>query len=244
MIVLVHGVPETERVWDAMRAELPAESVALSLPGFGGPRPVGFSATKDEYAEWLIGELESLGGPVDLVGHDWGAPLSYRVATTRPDLVRAWCCDLANGIHPDYVWHDFARTWQTPGDGEAFFSAQATTPRADLAAVYESLGVASGYAPVMAEAMDETMASCILDLYRSATPNIHADWGPWGPTAMPGLVIVASEDAFGDERLSRETASALGADVAVLEGLGHWWMTQDPARGARVVTDFLARATR
>ena len=26
----------------------------------------------EEYAAWMAAELERLGGPVDLVGHDWG----------------------------------------------------------------------------------------------------------------------------------------------------------------------------
>jgi hypothetical protein len=31
----------------------------------------------------------------------------------------------------------------------------------------------------------------------------------------------------------------LGAQEVVLEGLGHWWMLQDPARGAAAVAGFL-----
>ena len=53
------------------------------MPGFGCPRPAEFGATKDEYVEWLVAELEGMDGPVDLVGHDWGAGLTYRVATAH-----------------------------------------------------------------------------------------------------------------------------------------------------------------
>ncbi|HEY3143017.1 MAG TPA: alpha/beta fold hydrolase, partial [Acidimicrobiales bacterium] len=78
--VLVHGVPETERVWDPLREELSRDDVvALSLPGFGCPLPDGFDPTMDRYAEWLIAELERLGSPVDLVGHDWGGGFVLRV---------------------------------------------------------------------------------------------------------------------------------------------------------------------
>ena len=38
-IAFVHGVPETDAVWDAFRAELGEESVTLSMPGFGAPLP-------------------------------------------------------------------------------------------------------------------------------------------------------------------------------------------------------------
>src|SRR5688500_11380650 len=71
-VVFVHGVPETSALWNGVRAHLDGDALAVGLPGFGTPRPAGFGATKDEYAQWLAGELRRLGGPVDLVGHDWG----------------------------------------------------------------------------------------------------------------------------------------------------------------------------
>ena len=50
---------------------------------FGTPAPDGFGATKEEYTDWLVGELERLGEPVDLVGHDWGKGFVLRVARMR-----------------------------------------------------------------------------------------------------------------------------------------------------------------
>jgi pimeloyl-ACP methyl ester carboxylesterase len=236
MLVLVHGVPETASLWDAVRAQLGIDSVALSMPGFGTPRPGGFGATKDGYVDWLLGELDSIEGPIDLVGHDWGAALTMRVAMRYGDRVRSWAADGASGQHPDYVWHDFAKIWQTPGDGEQFFADQLAADPADIAAIYESLGVPAGAARQMAGWADETMAGCILDLYRSAVPNNYATWGKeLGPTSAPGLVILATEDPFQSEALATEVASMLGADVARLEGLGHWWALQDPSRGAAVI---------
>ena len=40
--------------------------------------------------------------------------------------------------------------------------------------------------------------------------------------------------------MRRRAAERAGAPVAVLDGLGHWWMLQDPARGAAVLTEFWA----
>ncbi|NLD75067.1 MAG: alpha/beta fold hydrolase, partial [Acidimicrobiales bacterium] len=124
MIVFVHGVPETAAYWDRLRAEIDEPSMAVSLPGFGSPRPEGFGATKDDYADWLVGELAAIDEPVDLVGHDWGAGLTYRIATAHGDLVRSWAADVATIVHPDQVWHDFAQIWQTPDEGEAFIESQ------------------------------------------------------------------------------------------------------------------------
>lgn len=238
IVVFVHGVPETSAIWRKVQTALDRESVAVQLPGFGRDRPAGFGATKDDYAAWLVGELDHIGRPVDLVGHDWGAGLTYRVATTAGDRLRSWVADVANIVHPDYEWHDFARIWQTPGEGEAFVQGQATTPAAERAPLFEAMGVPADDALELAGAADETMGTCILDLYRSATPNPHADWGPFAPTGAPGLVLHPSEDPFGHEEMAREVADVLGARFAALPGAGHFWPYQAPDEAAAVLSSF------
>ncbi len=54
-------------------------------------------------------------------------------------------------------------------------------------------------------------------------------------------MIIATEDPYvGGEALGRRQAERFGAQVAVLEGLGHWWMMQDPKAGAAVLREFFA----
>jgi pimeloyl-ACP methyl ester carboxylesterase len=239
MIVFVHGVPETAALWDSVRVHMDAESVALSLPGVGGPRPDGFGAAKDEYAERLVSELDRTEGPIDPVGHDWGAVLTYGVATTHGAGLRSWAADLANGMHPDYTWHDFAQIWQGPGAGEQFFHDQLASPPAGQSGVYEAFGVPAAEATAMAGRADEIMVSCILDLYRSAVPNVHASWGgDLAPTSSPGLVLYAIDDPFGDEAMSADVARMLRAEQATLDGVGHWWALQAPEMAAAVLSDF------
>ena len=240
MIVFLHGVPETAALWDKVRAEFDEETVALSLPGFGCERPAGFGATKDDYAAWLVDELENFDEPVDLIGHDWGALLTYRIATTRGDLLRSWTADVANGVHPDARWHQFARVWQTPGEGEAYFEAIRETPIETMAAAYEGFHLGHDDALTLAKWSDDTMATCILDLYRSATPNVYATWGAqFGPTSAPGLILFAEEDSFGNETMSNEVATTFGAREATLAGVGHWWALEAPAEAAAVIKEFI-----
>ena len=87
--VLVHGNPETPALWDPLVGHLRRDVVRLAPPGFGAPLPAGFGATMTEYRDWLIGELERIGEPVDLVGHDWGGAHVLNVAMARPDLLRS-----------------------------------------------------------------------------------------------------------------------------------------------------------
>ncbi|MGD0853283.1 MAG: alpha/beta hydrolase [Acidimicrobiales bacterium] len=240
MIVFLHGVPETAALWDKVRAEFDEETVALSLPGFGCARPPGFGATKDDYAEWIIGELEQFDAPVDLVGHDWGALLAYRIATTRADLLRSWSADCANGVHPKAKWHEYAQIWQTPGEGEAYFRAVHDAPIEDMAHAYEGFHLGYDDALTLAKWSDDTMATCILDLYRSATPNVHHSWGAqFGPTSAPGLVLFAELDSFSHEGMSHEMAMTLNAREATLKDVGHWWALEAPSEAATVIKEFI-----
>ena len=70
------------------------------------------------------------------------------------------------------------------GRGEKFFEEQALVAVEERALVFESMGVAPDDAVALAASADDTMASCILDLYRSAMPNARANWRDgWGRTA-------------------------------------------------------------
>src|SRR5690349_5183380 len=116
--IFVHGVPETSSVWQPLVDHLERDDVELlGLPGFGSPLPDRFDPTMHTYAAWLASELERY-DQVDLVTHDWGAILALRVLADRPANVRSWVSDMGD-LSADFQWHDTARTWQTPGDGEA-----------------------------------------------------------------------------------------------------------------------------
>jgi pimeloyl-ACP methyl ester carboxylesterase len=240
MIVFLHGVPETAALWDKVRAQFDEETVALSLPGFGCARPEGFSATKDAYAQWLIDELEKYDAPVDLVAHDWGALLTYRVASTRSDLLRSWTADVANGAHPNAKWHQFAKVWQTPGEGEAYFAAIHELPVESMAAAYEEYHLSHEDALTLAKWSDETMGGCILDLYRSAVPNIHATWGEqFGPSDSPGLILDVELDPFANQAMSDEVAKTFRARQAVIPDAGHWWALETPVVAAATIRNFI-----
>jgi len=243
-VVLVHGNPETAAIWDELRKELGRDDViALSPPGFGAPVPEGFGATSDDYLAWLIAEVERLDGPVDLVGHDWGGGHVMRLAIERPDLIRSWCTDIGGAFDPAYVWHDAAQAWQTPDVGEAAVAGMANAPREALTTQFQGLGMSAAAATDVARAVNADMARCILALYRSAAQPKIAEIGAGveKAKARPGLVIIATEDHYtGGEALARRTAERSGAKVSVLEGLGHWWMCQDPKRGASALKEFFA----
>lgn len=120
-VVLVHGNPETDAVWDPLVEALGRDDVIrLSPPGFGAPLPDGWPSTYLDYRDWLEDELSGVDGPVDLVGHDWGGNHVVNVMMHRPELVRSWVSDIIGVFDPDYVWHDAALVWQTPGEANGW----------------------------------------------------------------------------------------------------------------------------
>lgn len=240
--MFVHGNPETVAIWGPLLAELRhPDTVTLSPPGFGSPVPDGFGATADEYVAWLASELEHQEAPIDLVGHDWGGGHVMRIAMERPDLIRSWSMDIAGCFAPDYVWHDLAQVWQTPGAGEEFVAGMTSLSVPDRASMYESRGMTPAIARSVAEASDDAMGRCILSLYRSAAQPAMARLGAGLAAAAdrPGLVIIPTDDEFtGGEARARWSAGHAAANVAVLQGLGHWWMIQDPVAGASALKEF------
>ena len=246
--VFVHGNPETDAIWDDLVWELAAHGVddivRLSPPGFGVPTPAGWGATRVEYVRWLAGELGAIGGPIDLVGHDWGAGHVFGVLAEEPGLVRTWASDCAGLMHPDYVWHDAAQAWQTPEVGEQAIAGMLSLDEDSFAAVFSSLGMRDAIARAVRRGLDDETARCVLALYRSAAQPAMCDLGRQFVASRPanGLVIIAENDHYaGSARMHEEMAESVGARVLHVAGAGHWWMIERPAEAAEALIEHWAR---
>lgn len=110
-VVLLHGFPE---FWYSWRKQLPA----LAAAGFRAVAPDqrGYNLSEKprgvaSYAvERLVGDVaalaDHLGGPVDLVGHDWGGNVAWWTAMLRPDVVRRLA--IVNAPHPRIMARELA----------------------------------------------------------------------------------------------------------------------------------------
>ena len=238
--VFVHGVPETHRIWNGVRSHLSRKDVITpDLPGFSAPVPAGWTATKEEYAAWLITELEKESQPVDLVGHDWGALLTIRVVSLRPDLVRTWAIG-GGAVDEGYTWHPVAQMWQTPGMGEQFMAG--LTPEA-MQTVLTDAGVGKEDAAQLASHVDDDlMKDCILKLYRSAV-NVGKEWGPdTDRVSTPGMLVWGKDDPYMQLSFAEKLAKRTGAKMTVLDGVGHWWPLERPKEVAETLESFWASA--
>ena len=89
-LVMVHGWPDTYRLWDAQVTAFrdSYRCVRFTLPGFdaGNPRRA-YSLTEVEAVYKKVIEQVSPAAPVVLLVHDWGAVFGYRFVQSHPGLV-------------------------------------------------------------------------------------------------------------------------------------------------------------
>lgn len=222
--LFLHGVPDTPSMWDPLIGELGIAQDAYrapAMPGFVDPAPAGFSSTKEAYVDWYISEIEAahaVSGPVDLVGHDWGAIITVRAASLRSDLVRTWC--VANALpHPDYKWHSMARTWQTPILGELIM---AISRKEQLCKALHAQGIPADLASKEASHWSPHMKKSILRLYRSAK-TAGTDWWPETKNLPDrGMVFWGVDDPYVPVEIAEKFCDATGAQLLKQEQTGHW----------------------
>ncbi len=93
LVLFLHGYPETSYSWRVQLAATAAagyHAVAIDLLGYGR------SSRPSRIDEYRITNLVQINADVIsalgadravLVGHDWGAPIAWSTAWTRPDIV-------------------------------------------------------------------------------------------------------------------------------------------------------------
>jgi len=243
--VLVHGNPETADIWGPLIAELAdrgvTDVITVSPPGFGAPVPAGWTATPAAYVEWLARELRAMEGPIDLLGHDWGAGHVIGLAAAHPELIRSWAADCGGLLNPDYEWHEAAQGWQTEGVGEEMIAAMLAPSAADRAAMFQELtGVGADIAMPLAEAFDDTMGDCILKLYRAAAQPALRELADRLEAAeqRPSLLVDATADAYVPSELVPAVVQRFGCQVLTLADQGHWWMLSSPDAAAVELATF------
>lgn len=103
ILLMLHGFPEYSGAWAELAERLSDRfrCIAPDQRGYGqswAPADVADYATGK-----LVGDMAALidhlgGGPVTLVGHDWGASVAYVLAARHPDRVGRLI--ILNGVHP------------------------------------------------------------------------------------------------------------------------------------------------
>ena len=88
-VLYLHGFPDHPPTAHSFLAELARDHrvVAPWLRGYA-PSPIVGPYNVPALVSDVSAMIEQLGGPVDLIGHDWGAVITYALCSARPALVR------------------------------------------------------------------------------------------------------------------------------------------------------------
>ena len=106
-VVMIHGWPDTHRLWDGQVAALKSSHrcVRFTLPGFDVTQPrkayslAALLATFDA----IINQV-SPGQPVTLMVHDWGAVFGYQYVMAHPERVaRLIGVDIGDANSPEHA---------------------------------------------------------------------------------------------------------------------------------------------
>lgn len=94
-VVLLHGFPERNTCWRDVTPLLHAQGLRTYAPdqrGYspGARPPRRRDYTMDKLEADAVALIETIGRPVHLVGHDWGANSGWLASAHRPELIRTW----------------------------------------------------------------------------------------------------------------------------------------------------------
>ena len=248
-VLLLHGFPDDVRLWRAVAPRLEAAGfhvIALDQRGCGASEaPAGL---QHYHIDRLVGDatgvLKALGGhpPVHVMGHDWGAVVTWCLAITHPEVVRS-AVAISVGHPTEYARAGLEQKrkglytigWQFPVLAERWLVAN------DWARMRHWLR------------QHPDPESCLRNLARTGRLTAGLNWyranlrsmllKSWPPCTVPMLGIWGSEDhCLAGDQMERSGRRVSGPwRYERIEGAGHWLPLEEPQRIASLAIDWFNR---
>ena len=86
-VLMIHCTLAHSGAWKGMAEALGRPAVAFDLPSHG--RSAGWDQSQDLQSQSLAVARDFLNGPMDVIGHSFGATVALRMALETPELVRS-----------------------------------------------------------------------------------------------------------------------------------------------------------
>lgn len=246
-VVLVHGFPESSRMWAPLMRSL-SEAGRRCL----APDLYGLGDSTDFEAQTFEHNLEAFTRLMDSPGldrvvpvvHDWGGFIGLAWACDHPERVSALVIS-DTGFFSDGKWHGMAEAIRGP-DGEAVVAAMDRDGFTALLGSFGDAFDADDIAAYWTPYEDGRGQRATLDFYRSMDFAKLEPWqGKLAEIGAPTLILWGTEDQFaplaGAKRLQGEIP---GSKLVALEGVGHFVFDEAEERSVAEVTAFLADASR
>jgi pimeloyl-ACP methyl ester carboxylesterase len=261
VILLLHGVPTSSRMYQPM-LESPLSSkyhlIAPDFPGFGHsswPSPNEFNYTFDHLAQVTEKFTEALNlRRYTLFLHDYGGPVGMRMAVDQPEKVEAIIIQNAvsheEGLSP--LWAARRAFWQDRASHEAAFRKSflslETTRNRHLGTSPHPEGInPDTWTDEFFFLNQPGQADIQTDLFFDYQNNVKAYpiWQKWLRDYQPPLLVMwgkydPSFTVAGAQAYKRDVP---GAEVHILEA-GHFGLDEKAGEIIALTEDFLTRLTK
>ncbi|MBJ8344952.1 alpha/beta fold hydrolase [Antrihabitans sp. YC2-6] len=235
LVVLWHGFPDTPSGWAGIAQALASAGYRAVAPWLRGYHPDTITAERSYDPATLATEtaalLDALGEETAVVvGHDWGASLTWGAAAVTPERVRAIVpIAIPHARHlprdPGTLWK--ARhfvgmklpwaAWDLRRNSFAYIDAlyRRWAPNWDGPEREKAI------ADVKACYADSRSLEGALDYYRALSPNLPRELTK--TPAVRALVVGGTVDLVPADAFEKSAALlGAGSEVLIVEGAGHW----------------------
>ncbi|MEV7398509.1 alpha/beta hydrolase [Aeromicrobium sp. NPDC092404] len=238
-VVLLHGFPENSSSWSGVAPLLAAAGLRVIAPdqrGYSpGARPVGVEAyTTDRLADDVVDLSDALGiGTFHLVGHDWGAAVSWVTAARHPDRLRTLTAvsvpHLAaygaalKGDADQQQRASYIGLLRQPGKAEDLLLEDDARR---LRAMYEGHVRPAQVDSYVAQLSAPGAMTAALSWYRA----MRSDLGSLPPVTVPTTFVWSDQDAAIGRAAAARCGEFVDADFRFVEltGISHWIPEQNP----------------
>lgn len=248
--LLLHGFPQTSGSWQGVATRLAATGrrvVAIDQRGYSpGARPAEVAAyALPTLIADVCGLIDALGGPVDLVGHDWGGVVGWQVAARHPDRVRTWTAlSTPNQLALNAVLavddeqrqrFGYIRAFREPGRAEAALLGEDARRLREL---YGGAVAADRVEADVAVLSQPGALTAALNWYRAMSPH---DADGLGLVTVPTSYLWGTADIAFGRRAAEATGDFVDADYTFVppDGVSHWLPDEAPDA---VADEILARS--
>lgn len=247
-VVLLHGFGASTYSWRNVMPALAAgfRVVAIDLNGFGytqRPRTFG-SYTREGQAALVLSVMDALGlDSVHLMGHSYGGGLSLFIASRYPQRVRSLV--LVDSSAPTYANDRRSRAASVKPLLGLYLRSFVLRPNTVRRALEHSFYDDSLVTPELVQEYYERLrVEGVVDAYHGLTAPTRTASEPvvLEEIRMPTLVVWGAEDLLISAESGRRAAERMpDAEFALMEGVGHVPMEENPEELLRIVLPFLER---
>ena len=249
LVVLLHGFPDTPAGWSDAQAALNAAGYRTVVPYLRGYHPDTIVRGRDYGRASISADpvrlLDAIGEEsAVLVGHDWGAAITYGAATSAPSRVRAICAVAiphANTVNPSpaLLWgarHFFTLPVPTgPWLARRNDFAYIDTLMRRWAPRWSGAGRDATLREVKTAFANPEVLDGALAYYRAQRP------GSAPRIAQPALIVGGTTDIVPVELFEQTRSFCDGpCEVLIVEGAGHWPHRENAALFDEHLLAFLA----